>query len=62
MRRTKNERYLTVADIARVLEISSPTVRILLTTYEVPVMKLRQAWRIERADAEAFIAEVRGRV
>jgi excisionase family DNA binding protein len=62
MRRKKNDRYLTVADIARVLEISPPTVRILLTTYEVPVMKLRHAWRIERADAEAFIAEVRGRV
>jgi orotate phosphoribosyltransferase-like protein len=60
MRRDK--KFMTVADIARELEISPPTVRLLLTTYEVPMMKLNHGWRVERGNAERFIAEVSGRV
>jgi hypothetical protein len=56
MRRGK--KFLTVADIAAELELSPPTVRLLLTTYEVPIMKLNHGWRVRREDALVFVAQV----
>jgi excisionase family DNA binding protein len=55
----KRDKYWTVSDIARALEVSPSTVRRLIVEREVPVMKLKRAWRVEAVEAARLIGEVR---
>ena len=54
----KRNTYMTVSEIAKELEISPSTVRREIRERNVPVMKLKRAWRIRREDAEILIQEV----
>lgn len=54
---TTQEHWLTVADVARRLDVTEETVRRLLRRGELPGMRIsrRSGWRVRAEDVDAFI-------
>ena len=52
-----SDRFLTLSDVADVLNVSSSQAYALVRTGELPAIKVggRGQWRIERAELEAYI-------
>lgn len=55
----KRTRYWTVKQIADELEVSTSTVRRLIVERNVPIMKLKRAWRVDSVEAARLIGDVR---
>ncbi len=51
--------YLTVADVARQLQISEDTVRRWLKSGKLPALKIGKEWRIDPDDLKTFLAQSR---
>ncbi len=55
-----SERYLTVAEVAEQLRVTTPTVWRWLRTGQLPGSRLPGGWRIRASDVEAFVRQQRG--
>ena len=55
-----NARFLTLADVAETLNISSAQVYALVRGGDLPAIKIggRGQWRVERAELESYIARM----
>jgi excisionase family DNA binding protein len=51
--------YLTVADVAKQLQISEDTVRRWIKTGKLPALKIGKEWRVAPDDLEAFLKQSR---
>ena len=50
--------YLTLADVAKLLRVSKPTVKRAVEKQGLPALRLgERVWRFSRVDVEAWIAE-----
>ncbi len=54
------QRFLTLPDVAEVLNVSPSQVRALLRSGELPAIKLggRGVWRVEASELESYIARM----
>ncbi|HHT40525.1 MAG TPA: helix-turn-helix domain-containing protein [Actinomyces sp.] len=50
-------RFLTIADVAEILNLSQSATRALLTSGELPAIQVggKRTWRIEQAELERYI-------
>jgi excisionase family DNA binding protein len=53
--------YLTIADVARLLRVSKPTVKRAVEKQGLPALRLgERVWRFARVDVEAWIERTKG--
>lgn len=53
--------YLTVADVAKQLQISEDTVRRWIKSGKLPALKIGKEWRVDPEELKAFLAQSRKR-
>jgi excisionase family DNA binding protein len=51
--------YLTVADVAKQLQISEDTVRRWIKSGKLPALKIGKEWRVDPEELKAFLAQSR---
>lgn len=60
MKLPADQEYLTTADVAKLLRVSTPTVRKAIRTQGLPCVWVGKAPRIPRADFEAWVDKQKG--
>ena len=56
-RETTRATYLTVAEVAGMLRVSTMTVYRLIKSGELPAMRVGKSYRLAEADVDRFVAE-----